>query len=201
VKLRLALFASGGGTNALNLLKTAKDLKNLSFDLLMVDQKSSPLPALVAKEYPHVLVAVIPSPEAEDAKQRKIQHEQQILSILEECKIDWIFLAGYMRIIGPTLLSAFTTHGKSRVVNIHPSLLPAYPGLHAYERAFQANEDMSGVTIHLVDSGVDTGPILFQESFERKETEDLVQFIERGKSLEWQLYAKALKQLDERGEL
>jgi phosphoribosylglycinamide formyltransferase-1 len=106
-----------------------------------------------------------------------------------------------MRIIGPTLLETYSKNGKSRIVNIHPSLLPAYPGLHAYESAYQANEKKSGVTIHRVDAGVDTGPILLQQSFERAPTDSLSDFMDKGKALEWKMYAQVLKKLDEQGDL
>lgn len=201
MSLRLALFASGTGTNALNLLQTARELKNVKFELLVVDQVASPLPSFVRSKYPNVKVAVIPVPLELDAKIRKLKHESEILARLKEQKIDWIFLAGYMRIVDHTLLHEYSKSGRSQIVNIHPSLLPAYPGLKSYERAFQAGDPFSGITVHLVDAGMDTGPVLAQEVFKREDTDTLAQFTERGKAVEWLLYSKILKQLDEKGEL
>jgi phosphoribosylglycinamide formyltransferase-1 len=100
-----------------------------------------------------------------------------------------------MRIIGETLLDAYSSQDESRIVNIHPSLLPAYPGLHAYERAFAAQDKNGGVTVHLVDAGMDTGPVLAQKSFPREAGDTLQSFTERGLALEWKLYGDILRQL------
>ena len=72
--------------------------------------------------------------------------------------VTWVVLAGFMRIIGPAMLAAF----PQRIVNVHPSLLPAFPGLHAQRQALAAGVRISGCTVHLVDAGMDTGPILAQ---------------------------------------
>ena len=196
--LNLAILASGSGTNALNLLSVARNLDGIKIVLLIVDQSKSPLLNIAKERYPELPVMLIEEPSVEfiqDSKGRKLHHEKAILKELQQHHVDWIFLAGYMRLLGETLLGAFTANGQSKIVNIHPSLLPAYPGLHAYERAFQANDVKAGVTIHLVDEGVDTGSILAQESFERKPSDTLKDFVERGKTLEWNLYAQILKEL------
>ena len=79
---------------------------------------------------------------------------------MQELEIEFIVLAGYMRLIGPTLLQAYS----HRMVNIHPSLLPAFPGKDAIGQAFEANVKITGVTIHFVDEGMDTGPIIAQSA-------------------------------------
>jgi phosphoribosylglycinamide formyltransferase-1 len=102
-----------------------------------------------------------------------------------------------MRILGPLLLDTF----RNRIVNIHPSLLPLYPGVESYKRAFEDKVTESGVTVHLVDAGIDTGPVILQEKFPRLETDTLADFIQRGKDLEWKLYPKILEKLNESGAL
>ena len=97
------------------------------------------------------------------------QYEEQVLKHLKEHQIDLIVLAGYLRIIGKTLLEAY----PKRIVNIHPSLLPSFPGLHGIEEAFHYGVKITGITIHYVDSGVDTGPIIFQTTT-KIDTEDTV---------------------------
>ena len=201
MSLRCALFASGAGSNALNLLEVSKTLPNLSFALVTVDQALSPLPDRVRELHPGIPVELIAAPKESDLKKRRALHEAEILKALRAHQIEWIFLAGYMRIIGETLLDEYSADGKSRIVNIHPSLLPAYPGLHAYESAFNANDKVGGVTIHLVDAGTDTGPVLAQKSFEREPSDTLESFMNRGKALEWKLYADILKQLNDTGTL
>jgi phosphoribosylglycinamide formyltransferase-1 len=190
---RLAIFASGTGTNAIRLLEAAAELENIRIVSLIVDTKSSPLPGIVRERFPETQVSVILPETGLPALERKLRHEGQILSQLEACGVEWILLAGYMRILGPTLLEAY----PERIVNIHPSLLPLFPGVDSYRRAFEAGVTESGVTIHLVDQGVDTGPILLQQKFLRLPQDTLESFTQRGKELEWKLYPEILRKLNE----
>jgi len=115
-------------------------------------------------------------------------YEKKILEILEAHRVDLVCLAGYMRIVGDTLLSAY----GGRVINIHPALLPAFPGLHAQQQALDHGVKVSGCTVHFVDAGVDTGPIILQKAVEVKEgdsEEDLSRRILTG---EHRLYSKAI---------
>ena len=89
---------------------------------------------------------------------KKSEYEQKIVARLKEFNVQVIALAGFMRILGKTFLAEYA----GRVLNIHPSLLPAFPGLHAQEQAFRAQVCYAGCTVHLVDAGMDTGPILDQ---------------------------------------
>ena len=193
--ISVAIFASGSGSNAMNLLKEKSKLKNIQIPLVIIDKIDSPLPEKIKSERIQVQVCIIPS------SGTKAEHETQILNKLREHSIDWCFLAGYMRILGPTLLQAFQKNGKSQIVNIHPSLLPAYPGKNSYERAFQDHVNEAGVTLHLVDEGVDTGPILIQQKFPRLPHDTLEDFKKRGLELEWKLYPKILHELDQKGTL
>lgn len=199
--IQVALFASGQGSNALHLLETAQSFSQLKIPLVIVDQVASALPTVVKAKYPEVTVAVIERMRLADKNLSQLEHEQKIIEALDAHQIDWCFLAGYMRIVGPLLLQKFTHAGLSRIVNIHPSLLPAYPGLDAYGRAFAANEKICGATIHFVDGGIDTGALIAQKSFERLPHENLDEFTERGKKLEWQLYADVLTTLHREGDL
>lgn len=86
--------------------------------------------------------------------------EQTCIEILHRHHVDVIALAGFMRIVKPGLLDAFS----SRILNIHPSLLPSFPGLHAWKQALDYGVSVTGCTVHLVDAGTDTGPIIIQRS-------------------------------------
>jgi phosphoribosylglycinamide formyltransferase-1 len=86
------------------------------------------------------------------------ESEREIVRLIEEAKVDFIVLAGFMRVIKETLLRAF----PGRILNIHPSLLPAFRGLEAWRQALEAGVSEAGCTVHLVDEGVDTGTILGQ---------------------------------------
>ena len=189
---RIALFASGTGTNVQNLLEKAKLYPNLHISCVIVDTLTSPLPVRLKFGYPELPVHVILPDEKLPKEIRKNDFELNVCKVLSNHQVEWILLAGYMRLVGPTLLSAF----KNKIVNIHPSLLPSYPGLHAYERAFQEGVAESGITIHLVDEGMDTGPIILQKSFPRFESDTLSDFISRGKDLEWEMYPEILKLLN-----
>ena len=90
----------------------------------------------------------------------KAAYERDILRELRARGITWIVLAGYMRLIGPTLLDPYREH----IFNVHPSLLPRFAGKDAITQALRAGVDITGVTVHLVDEGIDTGPILAQQA-------------------------------------
>jgi phosphoribosylglycinamide formyltransferase-1 len=90
------------------------------------------------------------------------EHERRVLASLAEHRVDHILLAGYMRILTPYFLKNF----GGRVINIHPALLPDFPGLHAAERQWQAGRKVAGATVHFVDEGVDTGQPLLMGSIE-----------------------------------
>ncbi len=85
--------------------------------------------------------------------------EHDVVRRLQEKQVDLVVLAGYMRVLKQPLLQAFA----GRIMNIHPSLLPAFPGLHAWEQAVEYGARLSGCTVHFVDDGVDTGPIIMQQ--------------------------------------
>lgn len=85
--------------------------------------------------------------------------QQETAAALKAAGVEWVCLAGFMRLVGEPLLSAF----PGRILNIHPSLLPAFPGLHAWEQALAAGVSETGCTVHFVDAGMDTGPIILQE--------------------------------------
>ena len=90
----------------------------------------------------------------------KWEHEAEILRILEEVRPDLICLAGYMRVLSPEFVARF----GGRILNIHPALLPKFRGLHAQRRALEAGETVSGCTVHFVDEGTDTGPVILQRT-------------------------------------
>ncbi len=189
----IALMASGSGTNALNLIEAAKKFPNVRIACLIVDTLDSPLPDAVRVKYPMLPVYRILPMGGLKGIDRRVDHEKRVLHTLTNHEVNYIFLAGYMRILGHLLLDTF----RNRIVNIHPSLLPLYPGVESYKRAFEDKVSESGVTIHLVDAGVDTGPIIMQEKFPRLETDTLADFIQRGKDIEWKLYPKILEKLNE----
>lgn len=121
--------------------------------------------------------------------ENKAAYEEALLQLLQEQQIDLIVLAGYMRIIGKTLLS----HYSNRILNIHPSLLPSFPGLHGIKDAYEYGVKVTGVTVHLVDDGVDTGPIIAQEPVMILPVDTLESLEEKIHQTEHRLYPKVLR--------
>lgn len=121
--------------------------------------------------------------------ENKAAYEKALLQLLQEQQIDLIVLAGYMRIIGQTLLS----HYSNRILNIHPSLLPSFPGLHGIKDAYEYGVKVTGVTVHLVDDGVDTGPIIAQEPVMILPEDSLESLEEKIHQTEHRLYPKVLR--------
>ena len=121
--------------------------------------------------------------------ENKAAYEKALLQLLQEQQIDLIVLAGYMRIIGQTLLSYYS----NRILNIHPSLLPSFPGLHGIKDAYEYGVKVTGVTVHLVDDGVDTGPIIAQEPVMILSEDTLESLEEKIHQTEHRLYPKVLR--------
>ena len=154
--MRLALMASGTGSNVEILLseKQAGNLPLVDWVLLGCDRPNAPV---IQKAEFHRLKTWVHSP-SEFAD--KIQFEKSLHQVLSEEAVDAIVLAGYMRLIGPTLLEQWEGH----IINLHPSLLPSFPGQHSIRDALEQRVKLTGCTVHFVDEGVDTGPIIAQES-------------------------------------
>ena len=121
----------------------------------------------------------------------KAAYEEAIVKLLNEHQIDLVCLAGYMKIVGPTLLAAY----EGRIINIHPAYLPEFPGAHGIEDAWNAGVAESGVTIHWVDSGVDTGKVIKQVRVPRLESDTLDTFETRIHETEYKLYPEVLERL------
>ncbi len=116
-------------------------------------------------------------------------YEKEILSIFKKYDVELVLLAGYMRIIGETLLSAY----KNRILNIHPALLPAFPGLHAQKQAFDYGVKVAGCTVHFVDETLDGGPIILQRCVKAEEDDTPETLADRILEQEHKIYPEAVK--------
>ena len=177
--LAFVVFASGQGTNARALFDFAAKNPALVQARGLISDRAGVGALAVAKEF-GVPAFVVPASE-----------ENELLELLKKLGATWALLAGYKRLVSERFLSFFSACGGA-VLNVHPSLLPAYPGLGGYKRAF-ADGVSSGVTVHLVDAGLDTGPIVLQESFAREPQDSLESFEAKGRKLEWDLFPRALR--------
>lgn len=118
-------------------------------------------------------------------------HEAAMVRALRDAGVEWICLAGYMRLLG----SGFVAAWPQRILNIHPSLLPAFPGLHPQRQALAAGVRISGCTVHLVDAGLDSGPIVVQRAVAVEDGDDETALAARILVEEHQAYAQALHRL------
>lgn len=148
----IAVFASGNGSNFQAMLENDSILEKI---VLLICDKPGAKVIERAHRY-RIPTLVVRRSDFETKK----AYEQKIHDWLQQDEVTWIFLAGYMRLIGPTILDPFA----GRIVNIHPSLLPAFPGKDAIGEALRAGVSETGVTIHYVDAGMDTGSVIIQQT-------------------------------------
>ncbi len=192
----IAIFASGNGSNAKALLEHSKKLSDkVQVAVLICDNYGAGV-LDIAKSF-GIKAVCIPFESANSYQEAKIVHEEKILYEVGRHKVEWIFLAGYMRILSKNFIDRFhDSHlQRSRIVNIHPSLLPRFPGKSAYEDCFEAQDKMAGITIHFVDEGIDSGTIITQQTFKRYDDDTFEHFKRRGLAIEHQLYPQVLEQI------
>lgn len=173
---KIAVFASGNGSNFQVIAE------QFPVDFVFSDHRDAYV--LERAEKLGVTAHAFELKEFED----KAAYEQAIIDLLDQHQIDLVCLAGYMKIVGPTLLSAY----EGRIINIHPAYLPEFPGAHGIEDAWEAGVDQSGVTIHWVDSGVDTGKVIKQVRVPRLADDTIESFEARIHEAEYQLYPEVL---------
>ena len=126
-------------------------------------------------------------------RRSRAEHEEEILNRLEQYDVELIVLSGYMRLLSPTFLAAW----QGRVINIHPSLLPHFPGAHAHRDVLASGTTVSGCTVHLVDEGMDTGAIIAQRIVPVFAEDDEVRLSDRVKVEEHRLYPEVLTMIAE----
>lgn len=190
MSINLGFMCSGRGTNLRAILQATVDGKLDARPVIVISNDPAAKALSVAKEF-GVRAVCIPSTGLSRGDQ-----EKQILEVLETEQMDFLVLAGYMRILSESFLRAYKDpRGFYRIVNIHPSLLPSFPGKSAYEDAFNYGVKVSGITIHLVDEKVDHGYILAQEAFPRFDDDTLATFKARGLAVEHKLFPEVLQTL------
>lgn len=192
--LNIAVLASGRGSNLEAILEAiAAGKLDVTVKLVLVNVANAGA-IEVAKRFgvPHALVANAGLPRKE--------HEVKVIEELKKHALDFVVLAGYMRVLSPQFLAEFKDkEGFFRVINIHPSLLPSFPGIRGYEEAYEYGVKVAGVTVHLVDERVDHGPILAQASFNREADDTLETFKARGLRIEHDLYPQVLQDISTKG--
>lgn len=183
--MKTAILASGNGTNFEVLAKhfQAGDLPG-ELALLFCNHPDAPVMARAKRLGVTAVSFTVKSCGG------KAAYEEKLLAVLQEYQIDFIALAGYLRVVGPTILE----HYDHRIINLHPAWLPEYPGLHSIERAFADHRSQTGVTVHYIDAGLDSGPIIAQCHVPILDTDTEESLERRVHETEHQLYPLALKQ-------
>lgn len=183
-KKRIVVLVSGRGSNLQALIEAEKkDYFPGTITLVISDNPDAY--ALSRAERADIPTCVLDYSTFNSKK----EYEAELLKILLGESPDLICLAGYMRIVGKKIIH----HFPYRILNIHPSLLPAFPGLEAQKQAVEYGVKISGCTVHLVDEGMDSGPIVLQAACSVWDTDDSQSLADRILEYEHQLYPKAVK--------
>jgi len=187
-RLRLAVLASGRGSNFLA-IHSASEKGQLDADLCLLLSDQAAAPALDrARQLGIKAVHIDPR-----TYTNRDDYETEVVRHLQAENIDLVVLAGYMRLVGRVMLGAF----PDRVLNIHPALLPSFAGLHAQRQAVDYGVKYSGCTVHFVDQGMDTGPIIKQAVVPVEDDDSEDSLAQRILVQEHQLYWQVLQLLAE----
>ena len=189
--LRCAVLISGSGTGMEALLKHQKAKKDCNHQTSLVICNNPDAGGIqIAKNF-DVPVQIFPLPSIEDKVERRLYHEEQITKSLEEYDIELIILSGYMRLLS----EKFVERWEMKIVNIHPSLLPEFPGAHAHQEVLSSGVKISGCSVHYVDAGMDTGQIIAQREVPVFPNDTVETLSQRVKVEEHILYPLVIDQL------
>ena len=188
--LRIAILISGSGSGMEALLKHQQQQGCLHESVVVISDKQQ-AGGLMKAQALGVPSIVIPLPEIDDRIERRLVHEEEIHETLIAHDIELVVLSGYMRIVTPSFVSKWA----GRILNIHPSLLPDFPGAHAHRDVIAAGVKRSGCTVHFVDSEMDSGPIIAQREVEVLESDNEESLAERVKIEEHQIYPSVIDDL------
>ena len=177
--MRLGIMCSGNGTNFENIVRTCRDDEVV----IMIHNKEKCGAAKRADKFgiPHTHI--------------KSKNEDLIIDVMNAWKVDLIVLAGWMRIISPKLIEAF----PNRIINLHPSMLPKYKGLHAIERALESGDEKTGVSVHYVNEELDGGEVIIQSEVPILPDDNIETLTKAIQRREYYVLPKAIEMLTEVG--
>ncbi len=184
---RIAIFASGSGTNAENIARVFRSNPEIGVSLVATNRKNA---GVIGRMQPFGLETVYVPNHVWD------ESPEEVVAILHENKVDLIVLAGFMHFVSPVIVNAY----RGRILNIHPSLLPAYGGKgmwghHVHEAVIAAGERLSGVTVHHVTEQMDSGEIVMQQSVEVLPDDTPTTLESKIHAIEYALYPKAIEKI------
>ncbi len=180
-KTKVGVLVSGHGTN----LQAIIDQKIESCEIAVVISNKPDVYALKRAQNSGIQAMVINHKDFESRE----EFEKKLIECLDEKGVELVVLAGFMRVLTPL----FVRHYKNRIINIHPALLPSFPGVHAARQALEYGVKYSGCTVHFVDDGVDTGPIILQSvvQIDQGDTEDTL--LEKIHTEEHRIFPEAVR--------
>jgi phosphoribosylglycinamide formyltransferase 1 len=184
-KVRIGVLVSGRGSNLQAIIDNSeKGLLPAEIAVVISDQPDA---YSLERARKHNLPAIRMS--AKGYKGKRDEYDALLVKELQKNKVDLVCLAGFMRIITPTLIKSF----PNRILNIHPALLPAFPGLHVQKAALDHGVKFSGCTVHFVDDGMDTGPIIIQAVVPVLDNDTEDSLSERILKQEHKIYSRAIQ--------
>ena len=179
--MRVAIFVSGSGTN----LQAIIDSDVQTIDIVVVFSNKADSYALERAKKHNIPVEVIDHKGFQDRE----DFDKAVVEILEPYNLDLLILAGYMRILSPVFVRTY----KNKIINIHPALLPSFPGVNSGRQALEYGVQYTGVTVHFVDEGVDTGPIILQEIVKIEDSDTEESLLKKIHNIEHEIYPKAIE--------
>ena len=180
---RLGILLSGRGSNFLAIADAIAAGKLAAAEIAVVISNKADAPGLAAARERGLHAVAI-----EARGRKRAEHDSEIVACLQQYEVDLVCLAGYMRLLSPEFVGAF----PQRILNIHPSLLPAFPGLDAQDQAIDYGVKVAGCTVHFVDEQLDHGVIVLQKTVEVYETDDASTLSARILEQEHVAYAEAI---------
>jgi phosphoribosylglycinamide formyltransferase-1 len=181
--LKLGVLLSGRGSNFLAIAGSIREGRLPGVEIAVVVSNVADAPGMGAAAELFLPTAVLVS-----KGRKRAEHDADVISCLRQHGVDLVILAGYMRLLSPKFIAAF----PNRILNIHPSLLPAFPGLEAQTQAFEYGVKVAGCTVHFVDEHLDHGVIVLQRAIAVLDTDDAHSLAERILAEEHVAYSEAI---------
>jgi phosphoribosylglycinamide formyltransferase 1 len=182
--MKIGILISGRGSNMVAIVDAVKSGELPDSQVVVVISDKADAAGLAKAQERGVDTIVI-----ERRGRKREEHDAEIISELQRRGVELVCLAGYMRLLSPVFVKAF----PNQIINIHPSLLPAFPGLDAQKQAFEAGVKTTGCTVHFVDELLDHGPVILQREVERLDDDTVETLAARILAKEHKLYVEAVK--------
>src|SRR5467141_3587677 len=184
MKKRIGVLLSGRGSNFEALAESVAAGRISNAEIAIVISNREGAPGIQRAESRGIRTRVIPSKGLE-----REAYDRQVVAVLNEHKVDLICLAGYMRLLSPYFVAAF----PNRILNIHPSLLPSFPGLESQRQALEYGVKFAGCTVHFVDENLDAGPIVLQATVPLRDDDTEETLASRILAEEHRIYTEAVR--------